>query len=61
MVWYILVKDDGKGNIESAVGVKELSPMDMLFTNIMFPVVYPSPEVLQALKDLIAQAKREEE
>ena len=62
MTWLILIETTGEGSIES-VGVKEMSPSDRLNIRIIppAPVLYPSPEILQALKELIVQAKREDQ
>jgi hypothetical protein len=60
MEYWVYFKTNEAGDVVGYVGIRKLTPQDRILGFAHFPAFHPSPEIQQALKDLVAQAKREE-
>lgn len=57
MDYLIHLKTNANGEVIDAVGIREVNPQDRLLGITPLPALHPSPEVRQALAELVKEAK----
>jgi len=59
MDYFIYLETNDAGEVIDSVGIRKVTPQDRLLGIAPFPDLCPSPEIRQALKELIEQAQKE--